>query len=57
MPGLKSFITKALEYRIVQLSDGEKYWQKVYLKGLVGKSLANAILNKTICADIINNYF
>ena len=33
-----------------------KYWQKAYLKGLVGKYLANAVLNKTICAYILNNY-
>ena len=26
-----------------------KYWQKVYLEGMVGKYLANLNLNKTIC--------
>ena len=43
-------------YHIAQLYGGGKYWQKVYLKGLVEKYLANAVLNKTICAYIINNY-
>ena len=33
-----------------------KYWQKIHLKGLVGKYLMNAILNKAKCAYIINNY-
>ena len=42
-------------YRIGQEGRG-KYWRKVYLKGLVGKYLANAALNKTICAYIIKNY-
>ena len=31
-----------------------KYWQKVYLKGLVGKYLVYAVLNKTICTYICN---
>ena len=35
---------------------GGKYWRKVDLKGLVGKYLANDVLNKTICPYIINNY-
>ena len=43
-------------YRITQLQGGGKYWGKVHLKGVVRKYLANAILNKTICAYIINNY-
>ena len=35
----------------------EKYWQKVYLKILVGKYLVNAILNKTTYTYIINLLF
>ena len=31
-----------------------KYWQKVYLEGMVGKYLANLNLNKIICIYIIN---
>ena len=27
---------------------GEKYWQKVYLEGMVGKYLANLNLNKML---------
>ena len=32
-----------------------KCWRKVYLKRLVGKYLAKAVLNKTICIYIIKS--
>ena len=40
--------TAAKSYNASIIAQGE-YWQKVYLKELVEKYLANAVLNKTIC--------
>ena len=55
LPGYLILQCKPLHtIRIAQLYGGEKYWRKVYRKGLVGKHLTNTILNKTICAYIIN---
>ena len=47
----------SLAYAIQHNYRAGKHWQKAHLKGLLGKYLANAVLNKTMCAYIINNYY